>query len=263
MGQRHQIFLNVPNPRKILREDKSDDSGFKQFHHSKRTVILPFHNQWLYGRRAPLSALRVLSHSSLFSRFEMLGNAGERFRMTHSPFTVMGIKYSEYEDVIGYAKEVENLLNYEWNGEFIDIEGVGRVSRSWMEGVGDKKEYNKVSEAFDMGDNNDGITIIDTITNKYCFMNISSYEVDELTNSVLDLKPYTPVSAREYMKAYYGETPDTINTYYVTEDNTAEDVAKRNKLDNEHIDKYFKDFEVLTLDEISKMFPKMELTKKV
>jgi hypothetical protein len=260
MGQRHQIFLSVPNPRKHLRENGYNDEAMKLFHFNKRTVILPFHNQWLYGRRAPLSALRVLRHAALFSRFEMLGNPDNSNPINGSPFTETGIRYTQaFSTLEGYIKGIENLMNYEWTGEFNELEGTGKVSSSWFL----LDEYKEMSNHFDMGDNNDGITIIDTINNKYCFMNISTWgnEDDERSYSASDLPVFTPVSAREYMKAYYPETPDELNSFQVNRDSTKELTAKENLTLNESIDKHFKNYKVLTLQEVNKLFPKMELLK--
>ena len=56
---------------------------------------------------------------------------------------------------------------------------------------------------FTMGDNNDGISIIDTIERKYCLMNISTYDMEYAC--VNRLKSLIPSSAEDYVHAYYPE----------------------------------------------------------
>ena len=268
MGQRHQIYLNVPNPTKILRdeerkhgtsiEDTRIDEKFRMFGCTKREIILPFHNQWLYGRRAPLSALRILKHCSTLSRWDKLGNP-KHYNYTRSPLAKYGIE-STYDTFDEYMSTLQHIMNFEIGTKYQDIEGVGKVSSTRFEG---DESYKVMSEAFDMGDNNDGITIIDTITNKYCFMNINNYSYGDGTDEawgVDNLKPYTPVSAREYMRAYYGESKGQIAKHDVVRSKkTAIQIARENKNANRNIDREFKGFEVMTLDEVKLLFPKMDI----
>jgi hypothetical protein len=101
-----------------------------------------------------------------------------------------------------------------------------------------------MSERFDMGDNNDGITIIDTINNKYCFMNIFTYP-DSFNrpnlNDVRGLPSMTPVDAETYVRAYY---PKDVSS--TRENEVIEGLIKE-----------FEGFELLTEKELKKDFPKV------
>lgn len=107
-----------------------------------------------------------------------------------------------------------------------------------------------------MGDNNDGITIIDTIENKYCFMNIYPDGSDRAGSL-----PYlVPCTARQYVSAYYGETPETVSEYYIekyAKKRTPQQIANKFKRENDKVVRQFKNFELLTVEDICAMFPKI------
>ena len=107
-------------------------------------------------------------------------------------------------------------------------------------------------------------------------MNISSYpnEDNELCNSASDLPYLQPATARQYVSAYYGETIETINPYYI-EDYVANSSEKKRKTPkqieavlkgfvktNTRLAKQFDKFELLTIADLKKMFPKMEQLNK-
>lgn len=255
MGQRHQQFINVTNPRKLSRNDE-----FKMFNGRRKNIVLPFHNQWLYGRRAPLAALRVLEHTVHLNEKDRNGKDNMHSNY-HTPFTYGGMRYS-FDNFKKYISSIEFILNYSKDGDGdIDAPGFGG---SWF--LGDD-EYKTMSEDFTMGDNNDGVTLIDVTTNKYCFINISNYNDgdDELSHNVWDLPYMQPVDALTYMRAYYGETKETANPYHIEhcrdEGQSIEEYLKEASELNASIAKRFEGFEVMTLADIKKMFPKMELNE--
>ena len=59
MGQRHQIFIHTVNPYHT-EYDKSKKAELKEMFGTDKTTVFAFHNQWLFGRSALLSALNVL-----------------------------------------------------------------------------------------------------------------------------------------------------------------------------------------------------------
>lgn len=80
-----------------------------------------------------------------------------------------------------------------------------------------------------------------------------------------------PVSAKEYVSAYYGETIETTNPYYFgnhDRSKVTKTVAQQQKIVdkniklNKGIAKGFDNFEVLTIDEVQAMFTKMKLVNK-
>jgi len=227
----------------------------KRYFGTEPTTILPFHNQWLFGRSALLSCLNVLTHS--FAIDAKNKNVGGCFGSYSTPFSVNGIKH-KFNDPDKFVAAIEFIINY--------IPGVTDFNEpgfmgSWFLGA----DESDMRDDFTLGDNNDGITIIDVMTNKYCFMNIGSYikDNDELMYSASDLPYMVPVSAHEYVKCYYGETLKTCNPYYISEERqmakgkTAKQLVAEIKKDNMKLVKRFANFEVLNSAEVAELFPKM------
>lgn len=248
MGQRHQQFLNVVNPKKYVHFKDE----FKMFNGRKKNIVLPFHNQWLFGRGALILALNVLEHSSGLKDQEKLESIiGGNY---NSPLSVSGVSMNQFETFDKYINSIEVLINLV--REKNDAINIGFHGSNFM----GEDEYDIMSTDFRMGDNNDGITIIDTITNKYCFMNVSSTCYDVITMSAENLPKMKPVSAKEYVKAYYPENEDLFSDYYKQkfyEKNQLKEMAKKNINLNEKLTKRFEGFEVLTENEIKKIFPKV------
>ncbi len=69
MGQRHQIFVRIPNPTKYghYNSAKEKTEAEKEFG-TAETTILAYHNQWLYGRGALQNALNLLNFSKQFPK---------------------------------------------------------------------------------------------------------------------------------------------------------------------------------------------------
>lgn len=252
MGQRHQIFIHLPNPVHCVYGNDLTDK-MKQYFGTEPTTILPFHNQWLYGRSALLSCLNVLIHSSALDLKDKTGKGGWGSYTT--PFSVNGIK-NKFTDPDKFVGAIEFIMN--WIPEATGFNDAGFMG-AWYLGA----NHPEMRGDFTMGDNNDGITIIDVITNKYCFMNISSYKKDngELCYSANDLPYMVPVSAHEYVKAYYGESLKTCNPYYIGEtlqkagNKTAKQLVAEIKNDNMKLVRRFTKFEVLNSGEVAKLFP--------
>lgn len=187
MGQRHQTFIIVGN--------EDEDKSFN---------VLPYHNQWLYGKSALYNASKVLSLSDSIKH-----SNNSYFNKTPLDFKV------------DFWKHEQNVThNYEAiRGNF------GLLGFSY---IGDPEPTDRV----DFGDNNDGITIIDTINLTYCFMAIEAREA-------LKYKPlFTPLSAEEYLTAYYpkNEWGD----------------------DNEALINSFNDYSIMEIKELSLFFPDQE-----
>lgn len=255
MGQRHQIFIHVPNPVHCVYGNAVTDK-MKQYFGTEPTTILPFHNQWLYGRSALLSCLNVLKHSSAIDVKDKMGKGA--FGSYTSPFSINGIN-SRFEDPDKFVAAIEFIMNYIPEATGFNQPG---FMGSWFLG----KDEPEMRDDFTMGDNNDGITIIDVLTNKYCFMNIYDYKKDngELCHSATDLPYLVPVSAHDYVRAYYGESLKTVNPYYIREEHlnskgtTAKRVVAEFKNDNMKLVRQLAKFEVLNSGDIIKLFPKLE-----
>ena len=253
MGQRFQGFIKMANPTTSLKKELKDKKNYKQnlvkFVEDNKTVkefekgfgsgediILAFHHQWLYGRAAVLSVLTILEF-----------NKG-----CYESENVMNKEFSNYRGLKPKktVEEVLNLLRYKTDVlcqyTRVGIDRYVNLNEEEEDGI----EY---TQDFTIGDNNDGIYIIDASTNKYCFMNIGYH--DKSYTSACALPSMTPVSAADYVKAYY---PETINK--VSKESYGDKVekqVKQNKTINQEFLKRFKGFEVMTAQEVREMFPKL------
>lgn len=93
-------------------------------------------------------------------------------------------------------------------------------------------------------------------------MNINSFEEDEV-NGIYSLPEMQPLSGMDYMKAYYPTDIDKLSVYD-KEDKTEREVIDmliENEVENEKVNIELECVSkgVLTLAEIKKIFPRMEL----
>jgi len=243
MGQRHQIFLRVPNiikSKNVSLDYKEKKIGLELFGNGN-TTVLAFYHGWLYGRSAGVNIINMINYTDkdIISAY-------------NNPFSK---DYRIHDNKIStYISDITNLLNVQPNK--LHPRGIGFEKLFFL-----NNEDSLIREDFTRGDNNDGITIIDTIKKKYCMMNILDYDSDtELNYSASDLPYLKPVNALAYMKVYYGTTKKTINPYYTkgkTFDQIKEVVKKNFSLNNEiyrEINKVTNG--VLTLDDLKTIFPK-------
>lgn len=260
MGQRHQIFVRIPNPAKNLYAQPKEKKELEKEFGTADTTIIAYHNQWLFGRGAISNCLRLLQFGSQFSKSSKTD--GKDYGTYDCPFTINGQK-GNFNTVDKIINGIAFAMNFR------------PVKTAWLDaGIGSSfyigKEDEGIREDFTRGDNNDGITIVDLIENKYCFMNI--YEQDkEAEHGIRSLPKIKPLNARTYVSAYYGETIESTNPYYFG-DHDRSKVTKtkvqQQKIVNANIklnDKAVKGFEkfgVLTLAEVQAMFTKMKLVNK-
>ena len=99
---------------------------------------------------------------------------------------------------------------------------------------------------FSLGDNNDGIIIVDAVENKYCFMDIGCCSTLE------NLPSFTPLTAKEYVEAYY---PTSLKVLIKT-DETKDLKANIRKV--KFVEKVFKKFNLLSVEDVKEMFPKVK-----
>lgn len=253
MGQRHQVFLKVLNPvnnDRLFAAKGERDKAIKAFGDGKYT-IMAFHHQWLYGRSAAVNILNMLMYTNLDTANDY-GN----------PFSGDYMDYSLRADTLeAYMKTVNQLLNVQPNP--LHPRGIGFERMIFL-----NREDPDMRLHFDRGDNNDGITIVDTITGKYCMMNIYDYqEEDYRSDSSSDLPYLKPVSARRYMKAYYPEKVELLSDYR-TDGKTPEEIefaALENRIENNKVDREIKRMSkgILKISELKEMFPEFYQALKV
>jgi hypothetical protein len=242
MGQRHQIFIHTLNGAKVIAKDqkKKLDKERKEEFGGNDTTVLAYHHQWLYGFSAVIQALHVLE-------FNRDGNE------YHTPFKDGGIRYGgmfSRDDVDAWVNSVTGLLslfNHPLHREF----GTGRIGMERLHYL--NKDEPNMRENFDNGDNNDGITIIDTVSGKYCFMVINSYQCEDNGR-----KAYEILSAVEYVRDfYYPVDPEKWSDYdkerFPAKKMDAE--IKRRKAIFAKLEKAYKGFPVLTEEELVKIWP--------
>ena len=225
MGQRHQIFIKVNNPLKLKRvyaNDTDKKLARKMFGSGKHTIIA-IHHQWLYGRSAVFNIKHIF-------------NLTEHMNEYNNPFSE-GYSFCSLEE---YIKDVMTLLQVQTNPLHPRGTGIERMIFLNSECIDEDGKYDSkwdIRLNFTYGDNNDGISIIDTIERKYCLMNISSYSPE-----------YTDVHRLQSMLPYSAD--DYVNCYYSESEHVRDNILCCNQL---------KRFPILNLKEIQKMFPKMQL----
>lgn len=229
MGQRHQIFLKVNNPLKMKRNyfSKEEKSKARKIFGSGNHTILAIHHQWLYGRSAVFNIKHILDITENMNEYT-------------NPFSD---NYS-FNGLDDYIKDVMMLLQVQTNPLHPRGTGIERMIFLNSECIDENGKYDKhwdIRLNFTFGDNNDGVSIIDTIERKYCLINIHSQEIGD--TSVSNLPSMIPSSAEDYVHSYY---PD--------EDQVRDNILCCNQL---------KKYNILSLKEVSKLFPKMELQKEL
>ncbi len=100
-----------------------------------------------------------------------------------------------------------------------------------------------VRHEFDRVDNNDGITIIDMMTGKYCFMRL-----EETDDSGSGNTPFQPINANEYFFKYYPDLKEKHKEIF----ERAIPVLN-----------FFDKVAVLTKEEVAEIFPKMKSKLKI
>ena len=212
MGQRHQIYLKTPY--QFNQENGIDDES-KQKVFAKNNIVA-LHHQWLYGT-LPLQQL------SQFIKFYNKGIEDQYF--------VFGNK----GDLSGNPEEaLKNLysLNFE-NGIY--------TSSVYIE------DYDLATNPL-MGDNNDGITIIDVSKPeepRYCFMFLHPEN---------DSTGPKPLSAEEYVRTYYNENEYKENQHWQGRD---QEIERMESLIQKLVTTFQaeKNFKLLSQSEVETIFP--------
>jgi len=250
MGQRHQVFIRTNNPNyargegfnRMLRNDGRTNAALGK----GKFTVLAYHHQWLYGRSAAFNAHKMMQLAQAFK-----GHEEDRYRHP------MAIRFEFWT----YATKVEEI------GEYYKYY-MGIISDSkFPRGIGYENfiflnpDDPQMREHFDAGDNNDGITIIDMVNKKYCLMNIYEND-DQVHQDVRDLPQLKPVSAVDYVRAYYPDKVEGFNDYvkksrFGNDSKKMYDATLENKKILREIEKMFEGMEVMTLEEVKEIFPKM------
>lgn len=244
MGQRMQVFIHMPNPiYKVIKEYKSgkkhnasqDDlkkieyqiQKFKIGFGMSKNINLVYHNQWLYGRSSLLSGANILHYIS---------NATNN----SNPFNGNG-EYSGDEQI--------NLITHILSAFTCKL--AKKISRYGIERfhlLNFKEPY--MRERLDAGDNNDGVLVINTVENSYCFANIGG------DSTINQLPLLHPVNAVTYVRLYYPECAEDSATVDLPSDlEERRKIFTDNKRFNSLFTKAYEPYSLLSKSELSKMFP--------
>jgi len=253
MGQRSQTYIRIKNPMKqpeyvdMLNDDEVK-IGNKIFG-KKNASIIPFHHQWLYGMSFVGIAHRILDEATKNS-----SNAYHPFSVSPSYNKANYCSDHISSELATYTtntkiRQTINLINhiigFQGNREIAEVTGRYGVERFLYIGDNHLKsngtKYRGAvanSEDCTMGDNNDGILIVDTIEKKYAFVNIFTFDygTDDDLSDIYTLSPMQPYSAKEYARAYY-PAKDHLDKVLLAKD-------------------LMKYYQVLTKKELIKIFPK-------
>jgi hypothetical protein len=218
MGQRHQIYVKFPGFSKAETKKTANPTNGEG--------IAGFHHQWLYGMTAINSLARLV---------EFYKNSDK-----YSPLKInTGYGLKRQSEVVRAIYSVDLKTGY-WH-----------YVHNFLDGQDDYAEredcHKPPSEIIDprMGDNNDGITIVDLSHGdfRYCFMSLHGLECGG------KVKELSPLSAKEYLFSYY---PDFNKGH-----RNMEIEKKEWLIACDSLALIEKETKILTLSEVKKMFPAM------
>ena len=215
MGQRHQIFV-------ITRNDFSNRTAAAKQYGRKKSTVIGLHHQWLYGMNALSAALAVLEFNADYANH------------ISNPYA-LGNNYSGISTARALAELTGSLIALRQSPD-----GMPQYSPAYLLNADEPW----VLTRFDQGDNNDGVTIIDTLTGRYCFLNIYEQSTDEDDNNATRLPSMVPQTAEQYVRTYY---PAATSATEINEQ--AANLSAR-----------FDRFPLLTIAQLTALFPAMEQT---
>lgn len=270
MGQRHQIYIRIPNPMKneeFVKDMKSYDSDGKKIAHAKRffgsgeTSILAFHHQWLYGMTAAAVCYKIMQEAIKSEHPYHIFHKEIDYCPDCIHYTLAKDKVDGYKELVQAILFIQDNVQFAENGARYGIQDAFFTNEECYNEKG-KKDFEDCREDFRIGDNNDGIMIIDCITKKYCFMNIGFGD-----SNVMKLPPLVPVSAGRYVRAYYPTTEKSLGSYTRKEEcgNDQAKIQERLKNNNKKVEfviEQFKEFKVLSLKEVAEIFPAVYADEK-
>lgn len=215
MGQRHQVYLVLPEECK--RSKLFKDYGEKEIVYSN---IIPIHHQWLYGQ----IAIKQLMYFLKYCKGVQKDVLKDEEATCYHPFV---------KDICSHHAAQNFKALYSCNPEGYWHE----VSIEPYELVKDPR----------IGDNNDGITIINLqdITHiQYCMM----YLWDDTDTGIV---AYKPMTALEYVRIYY----PTGEKYY----NLSEEESRALEKENDTIVSVIEEIaQCMNVDEVLKFFPTLK-----
>lgn len=246
--------------KEFVEDIKSFDSEGKQFARAKRffgsgkTSILSFHHQWLFGMTAAAVCYKIMQEVMKSEHPAHIFSKDIESCPYPTRFSSAKDKIDGYKELVQAILFIQDNIQFTENGARYGIQDAFFTNEECYNEKG-KLEYGDCRKDFRLGDNNDGIMIIDCITKKYCFMNIGFGD-----STVLKLPKLVPVSAGRYVRAYYPTTEKSLDSYTKKErlgndQKKIQECLDENKSSVDFVIEQFKDFKVLSLEEVSEIFP--------
>jgi hypothetical protein len=252
MGQRSQVFVYCINPVNGLKEQfkslkkyngekneleqlKLKIEKYEKAFGTKQHCIIAYHHQWLYGRSS------LIGISNLIEFNQHCDKESNPFK-TQTEITgdeylnlltnLLGLFKTKLAKVIGrYGYENFQILNFQEPNMRNDIT---------------------------LGDNNDGVFIVNCINDSYSFVNIGG------DSTISQLSTMIPFSAYEYVKLYYPEQNSDSKTANIPESTVEkEEYFKSNRKMNRLFVNPFNNYRVMAKNELKKLFPASYRTNEV
>ena len=189
----------------------------KEFGLQQHTV-LGFHNQWLFGYSACATACQIMNYVKGSLNKQITDEDYNKkeipfYNQYYEEFRGRGVE-DKCKHLIDFTSSLINILTHP-----IVVE-TGNVTFQKSFYLNDDENW--FFTDYSCGDNNRGVLIVDTIKQKYCFVNFQRK----------GLPQYVPLKASEYILESYKDEKSI-----------------------ETVEFYSKDFDLLTLDELKEMFP--------
>ena len=245
MGQRLQAFIYCLNPANGLKEqykslkkyngDKKELEELKlkieKHEHAfgtKQHCVIAYHHQWLFGRSSLLACGSIVEYNQYCDKESnpfktQNGITGDEY--INLLTNLLGLFKTKLAKVIGrYGYENFRILNFQQPEMRNDIT---------------------------LGDNNDGVFIVNCINDTYCFANIGTGD-----STISQLGAMVPHTAHDYVKLYYPEQTSDSRTANIPESSEEqEEYFRNNRRMNRLFNKPFENYRLMTQAELKKMFP--------
>lgn len=243
MGQRSQTFIRVLNPVYYLLQESENSAkvkrqlaGWIKALGVDEYTILAYHHQWLYG----------LTFANIMCKILAFYKADVEKYDTHPLHVGNLIRYakgntpkSQVEFFVNFHTMLLSINNDPWE----NTRGAAFEHFYFLNEI-----EPEMRTAFDRGDNNDGVCIIDAIQGKYAFIAIGNGCGEVM------VPKYKPMTAEQYVSAYYPLVDK--DRYEGYKPLTKEEIIE-NKIRVVMASKAFTPYELLTPDELNKMFPEI------
>lgn len=256
MSEASQIFIRTLNPVHLTESSlgwEAKAKWEKALGSGEHTILVHYH-QWCYGVTLAAAVHRILAFHTKNRWHQGEFHPFSPYPETFLSYGLMRRDFNENFDdrcIERYIEFYSFLLSINSNpwkyGRGYGVEGFRFTNTD--------EDESKVIRNFKKAYQDNGICIIDAVNQKYAFMNISRHGF-----GYINLPINKPLSAREYARSFYPDKREKFRKSMreIENDNTFIENAKVLK----YVESKFRSFKVLTMEEIAKMFPQMQIKIK-